>query len=149
MKTIAQPEVAASLRARLVALGPGTSALWGKMNAHQMLMHVSKGMQRVTSGEAFPPMKRNPSKLIKLIALRAPIAWPKGLPSTHEPAEFEFDESAFEAERLNGLATLETMIAADGGSFTVNHPAFGRMSTKDWYRWAFLHLDHHLRQFGL
>jgi hypothetical protein len=28
------------------------------------------------------------------------------------------------------------------------HPYFGRMSHADWLRWGYLHLDHHLRQFG-
>ena len=27
-------------------------------------------------------------------------------------------------------------------------PIFGRMSGSDWLRWAHLHTDHHLRQFG-
>lgn len=29
------------------------------------------------------------------------------------------------------------------------HPIFGPLSTLEWMRWAFLHSDHHLRQFGL
>ena len=28
------------------------------------------------------------------------------------------------------------------------HPIFGRMSEAAWLRWAYLHMDHHLRQFG-
>ena len=28
------------------------------------------------------------------------------------------------------------------------HPIFGRMSERTWLRWAYLHTDHHLRQFG-
>jgi hypothetical protein len=26
---------------------------------------------------------------------------------------------------------------------------FGRMSQAAWLRWAYLHMDHHLRQFGV
>jgi hypothetical protein len=29
------------------------------------------------------------------------------------------------------------------------HPIFGRMSHREWLRWAYLHADHHLRQFGV
>jgi hypothetical protein len=29
-----------------------------------------------------------------------------------------------------------------------SHPLFGAMSAAAWLRWAYLHLDHHLRQFG-
>lgn len=28
------------------------------------------------------------------------------------------------------------------------HPIFGRLSRAAWLRWAYLHMDHHLRQFG-
>ena len=28
------------------------------------------------------------------------------------------------------------------------HPLFGRMSEAAWLRWGYLHVDHHLRQFG-
>jgi hypothetical protein len=28
------------------------------------------------------------------------------------------------------------------------HPMFGRLSTAEWQRWGYLHMDHHLRQFG-
>jgi hypothetical protein len=29
------------------------------------------------------------------------------------------------------------------------HPIFGTMTEAAWLRWAYLHIDHHLRQFGL
>jgi len=29
------------------------------------------------------------------------------------------------------------------------HPLFAAMSEWEWMRWAYLHVDHHLRQFGL
>jgi hypothetical protein len=29
------------------------------------------------------------------------------------------------------------------------HPIFGRMSDAAWLRWGYLHMDHHLRQFGV
>ena len=28
------------------------------------------------------------------------------------------------------------------------HPIFLEMSEEDWMRWGYLHMDHHLRQFG-
>jgi hypothetical protein len=29
------------------------------------------------------------------------------------------------------------------------HYMFGPLSESEWARWAYLHMDHHLRQFGL
>jgi hypothetical protein len=28
------------------------------------------------------------------------------------------------------------------------HPIFGAMTEEEWMRWGYLHMDHHLRQFG-
>jgi hypothetical protein len=51
------------------------------------------------------------------------------------------------------VAELEAlmMVVATRGSAAVwpTHPFFGRMSEADWLRWGYLHLDHHLRQFGV
>ena len=50
------------------------------------------------------------------------------------------------------LAELETLMdlmttRARGFEWPA-HPIFGRMSRGAWLRWAYLHMDHHLRQFG-
>jgi hypothetical protein len=29
------------------------------------------------------------------------------------------------------------------------HSFFGRLSRTEWLRWGYLHMDHHLRQFGV
>jgi len=50
------------------------------------------------------------------------------------------------------VADLEALLAA----VTVKrrqfvwqtHPLFGPMSETQWLRWGYLHVDHHLRQFG-
>jgi hypothetical protein len=34
-------------------------------------------------------------------------------------------------------------------AFSTPHPILGPLSQSEWHRWAFLHTDHHLRQFGL
>ena len=50
------------------------------------------------------------------------------------------------------VATLEALLGRirrrDGGAAWPPHPIFGRMSQRAWLRWAYLHMDHHLRQFG-
>jgi hypothetical protein len=53
------------------------------------------------------------------------------------------------AADVSELAALLDRIAArrmDG--VWPAHPIFGRMSPAAWLRWAYLHTDHHLRQFG-
>jgi hypothetical protein len=89
--------------------------------------------------------------VIKWFALYAPIRWPPGVPTTPEldqtvggtrPTDFAADVAELE--------TLLTRITTDqrGRLAGCAHPVFGRMSEAAWLRWAYLHADHHLRQFG-
>jgi hypothetical protein len=88
--------------------------------------------------------------IVKWIALYLPVRWPAGILTRPEvdqeaggtrPGEFAAD-----------IAMQETLLNAVGmrhGSVQRPvHPIFGRMSERDWLRWAYLHTDHHLRQFG-
>ena len=147
MKTIDQPDVLASLISRVERLTP-TPPRWGRMNGQQMLAHVADAMESVTRGERFTGDSGSPARLIKFIALKTSLSWPRGLPSGGDPASTEVDESRFEDARARAIAALEAMAAADGSGFTASHPAFGPMTTRDWLRWAQRHLDHHLKQFG-
>jgi hypothetical protein len=48
------------------------------------------------------------------------------------------------------VKTLLDAIAKKGLHGTwPDHPVFGKMSSSQWFRWAYLHTDHHLRQFGV
>ena len=50
------------------------------------------------------------------------------------------------------VAELEAIVArVVGGQGTFDgrmHPIFGALSETAWMRWGYLHMDHHLRQFG-
>jgi hypothetical protein len=121
------------------------------MSAHQMICHLSDSC-RIATGEkvasdASGPVQRT---LVKWIALYLPLQWPPGIPTRPEvdqqssgtrPGEFASDVSELE--------TLLELIATRGKEVDWPvHPIFGRMSQPSWLRWAYLHADHHLRQFG-
>jgi hypothetical protein len=47
------------------------------------------------------------------------------------------------------LADLVELVTDRTGSLDwPRHPVFGKMSEAAWLRWGYLHMDHHLRQFG-
>jgi hypothetical protein len=87
---------------------------------------------------------------MKWLALNMPMKWPKGVPTRPEidqeisgtaPAEFEAD--------LHALLALTKEFARTPRSFTfAAHPIFGNMNEAEWMRWAYLHADHHIRQFN-
>lgn len=89
--------------------------------------------------------------IVKWIALYAPVRWPGGRIRTRP----EVDQDAGgtpPGEFAADVATLERLVeiaATEPGFFRDRrHPIFGRCSEAAWRRWGYLHMDHHLRQFG-
>jgi hypothetical protein len=122
------------------------------MSAHQAVCHVADGL-RMAVGEKPVRQDGGPLQrtLVKWIALYVPIPWPSGIATSTEidqalegtpPVDFASDLAQVEAllERVTtATRTLDRQL----------HPRFGRMSDAAWLRWGYLHLDHHLRQFGV
>jgi hypothetical protein len=152
MKTLAHGECRAELVTRLRNMRPDCIQQWGRMTAHQMVCHLSDTFRMALGqkhvGDASSPATRT---VIKWMALYVPLQWRPGIVTVPEvdqnvggtrPGTFDAD--------LNEAERLLTMVASRAGSATwPDHPVFGRMSEADWLRWAYLHTDHHLRQFGL
>jgi hypothetical protein len=156
LKTLARERDKAEILHRLRALRHDSGRRWGRMSAHQMVCHLSDGYRLLTGSRPIElstrSRPRSLAKLTKWIALYLPIRWPSGIMTTPDldqemggtrPVDFEADVAE--------LARLLDHIASDrGGRFaTRRHPIFGRMSESAWLRWAYLHADHHLRQFGV
>ena len=151
MKTLAHQRCRAEIVRRLRSLRPESTRRWGQMSAHQMICHLCDSC-RIATGErrasdAGGLMQRT---LVKWIALYLPVRWPPGLPTRPEvdqlvggtkPVEFAADVAQLEA-------LLEFITTRDRGFDWAAHPIFGTMSQAAWLRWAYLHADHHLRQFG-
>ena len=88
--------------------------------------------------------------VVKWIVLYLPLPWPAGILTRPE-----IDQEAGGTRPVNfdrDVADLETLMAtitAETRNFLwQTHPLFGPMSEADWLRWGYLHVDHHLRQFG-
>jgi hypothetical protein len=149
MSTLADPKVRAACRSRIARLDPNARAKWGRMTAPQMLCHLNDSF-RVAMGEKYasPATSLLQRTFIKWVALRTPVPWPPGVPTRPEieqgrggtpPAEWESDCAEL-LRLMNAFAQRET--------FGV-HPAFGKMTQRDWLTWGYRHVDHHLRQFGV
>lgn len=151
MKTLAQEQYVTEIQQRLKTVRPECTRKWGQMSVHQMICHLSDSFLAV-SGRKHVSMATSPLQrtVIKWLALYAPLPWPHGVPTRPEidqalggtrPADFAAD-----------VALLETLFAQFRDEIdSINglvHPIFGPMSKTDWLRWGYLHMDHHLRQFG-
>ena len=152
MKTVADPEVLDSLKQRLESLTPGSERRWGTLTAHEMVCHLADSSDMVlkTRPRILPsPAKRRP--LFKLVGLWTPVRWPHGWRTNPrlDPRVAGTKPSDFASDRGRAFAGLDALARAEEGSLEHVHGIFGRMSTRDWQRFAYKHTDHHLRQFGL
>ena len=153
MKTIADAAAKAEILSRLRKLTADTPRQWGKMTAHQMVCHLNDSHRLALGEYPFGDKSNLASRsIVRLIALRIPFQWPKEVPTVPE-----LDQAAgrgsrpieFEADRAVLFHLIDRFTASKRDFSFARHPMFGEMSEWEWMRWAYLHADHHLRQFGL
>jgi hypothetical protein len=152
MKTCARADCREELRRRLRALEPDASRRWGTMTAPQMVCHLIDAGRMATGrldvASLATPVRRT---LVKWIALYAPMPFPRGIqtvPELDQRAGAGSTPSTFADDVATVERLLDEMAAWPAGQPWPRHPFFGRMSPRAWLRWAYLHTDHHLRQFG-
>jgi hypothetical protein len=149
VKTLSHDADKAELLRRLKHVSPSSARRWGRMSAHQMVCHLIDSFRMALGEKAVSDdttlLRRT---ILKWIVLYVPLRWPAGVVTTPEldqeiggctPTDFNAD-----------VAELEILIerTTRHQGFVRTHPIFGAMSEKNWLRWAYLHTDHHLRQFG-
>jgi len=151
MKTLLNAKDKEELIARLQGVRPTSMRLWGKMSAHQMVCHLSDGFKMYMGLKPVSPASLPyPRSLLKWAALWTPIPWPTGFNTAPELDQHvggtqpvQFDHDLRELQRL-----VDNFTRQPRGFQWQAHPHFGKMSEKEWMRLGYLHMDHHLRQFG-
>jgi len=159
MKTLARASDKAEILQRLREVRSESVRRWGRMSAHQMVCHLTDSFRMMTGqkhvSHAAGLLQRT---IVKWIVLYVPVAWPAGILTRPEidqelggtrPVDFAIDVAQLVA--LLELVTMPTPRHRSGQARSFDwqvHPIFGRMSEAAWLRWAYLHMDHHLRQFG-
>jgi len=137
------------LLTRLERLTSDTKPLWGKMNASQMVLHCQKPMDVATGklvlnsglfGFLFGKWAKNKFLKESGFAKSSPTA-PQF--KIRETPEFEAEKTVL-MELIRRFGTTGTDVIANK-----KHPFFGLMTDDEWGRLQYLHLDHHLKQFGL
>ena len=119
------------------------------MTPHQMLVHLAITHDAVLGRASFDMPARSPNRVIKAFVLHLPVRWVRNLNFGADPAGVALDPAVFTADRRRAAETLTELAGADPRRFSAPHPILGTLSQSEWHRWAFLHTDHHLRQFGL
>ena len=134
---------------RINKLSLESKAQWGKMNVAQMLSHCQAPID-VAFGDL--NLKANffmqlLGKLLKNKILNA-TEFKKDSPTAPEfirKNECDFEKSKAELiKKINRFSEL-----GEKAIKTTKHPFFGEMTLQDWDKLHVMHLDHHLKQFGV
>ena len=137
-----------SLLERFQKLTADSLALWGKMNAAQMVLHCQKPLDVAEGkllikggllGFLFGKMAKNSFIKNKGFSKNSPTA-----------PEFKITETPqFDKEKQILTDTIKKF-GELGPSVIANrkHPFFGEMTDTEWGTLHYVHLDHHLKQFG-
>lgn len=148
MKSLVALSTQEEIKQRLQTIGPESQRRWGRMSANQMICHLADSFRRTLGDKVASNLP--PKRLLKWAALWVPIPWPHGFKTRPEmdqeiggtrPVEFEND-------RKELLSLMDRFTCESPEPKFYPHPVFGAMSRKELMRWAYLHMNHHLRQFG-
>jgi hypothetical protein len=153
MKTLARARDRAAILGRLMRLRPDTARRWGSMTAPQMVCHlIDSTCMALGEKPVQPTSTLRQRTLVKWIALYGPLRWPPGIESSRELdqcAGAGTPPAAFADDVAQLVRLTERFTSRDTRAAWPEHPIFGRLSRRAWLRWGYLHIDHHLRQFGL
>ena len=138
--------------AKLKTLAPDTPSKWGKMNAQQMVEHVS-GFFKVSTNQLQFPLVTPEEHLPKFKAFllsdaafrentKAPVLPEEPLPVVHSSLQ----ESVVELETQINLFVEKF---SSGEIAYSQHPVFGDLNFEEWVLLHYKHVTHHARQFGL
>jgi hypothetical protein len=147
MKTLWQESSRQEIIGRLEKLTNDSKANWGKMNCSQMLAHVADGV-RMCLGDLKTEPKKTPLRFrpVKHLIIYW-LPFPKGAPTAPELISRQAENIESEVSAIKNL--IEKFAGREIETEWAHHPAFGKLSGKDWGALGYKHIDHHLKQFGV
>ncbi|MCF8414367.1 MAG: DUF1569 domain-containing protein [Melioribacteraceae bacterium] len=134
---------------RLNKLSKDQKAHWGKMNVQEAVCHMADQI-RLGVGEIKTADEKVLPAIVKhLVLLGVPA--PKGKVETFP--ELKQGVKGTKPTGLNEdiktlISLIENFDSSFGNAASRKHAAFGDLSKSQWGRLCYIHLDHHLKQFG-
>src|SRR4051794_17556862 len=147
MKNIFNHMHTAEVLKRIDKLSPNSQPQWGKMDVAQMLAHYSS-FQDIAMGNSFPP--RSWLGIIVGRFAKQIIYNDKILPHNMStiPTILIADDREFETEKEKLKQKIITFQNNGPEKCTTHpHPFFGKLTSEQWGKGIYKHLDHHLKQF--
>ncbi|WP_432353722.1 DUF1569 domain-containing protein [Sporosarcina sp. A2] len=147
MKNIFNHMHTAEVLKRIDKLSPNSQPKWGEMGVAQMLAHCSS-FQDIAMGNSFPP--RSWLGIIVGRFAKQMVYNDKTLPHNMStiPTILIADDREFDIEREKLIQKIITFQNNGPEKCTTHpHPFFGKLTSEQWGKGIYKHLDHHLNQF--
>jgi hypothetical protein len=136
-----------SLVTRINSLTPATERSWGKMDVAQMMAHVSIPLEVGLGKLVLPPEFSWPLNILVKWFVLSKDAFKPNMPTAK--TFVVADARQFDHERQRLLINLnEAFRRGQAGGPWARHNIFGRLTNRQWGILTYMHLDHHLKQFG-
>ena len=148
-KNILEEHVKDELIQRVERLTESSPAVWGTMNATEMMHHLKQSLVIIMGAEPSDKTSTLKQKIFKQFMLHVIPKYPKGAKAPHSinMKKSNIQTNSFESEKEGLHEKLELFIMQQ--NIHAVHPYFGILNRKEWGIFTWMHLDHHLRQFGV
>jgi len=149
MRTIFDNEERRQLTARLSNLTAESRPLWGKMGPAQMVKHLRLWEEMVHANKLY----RRPliGRLIGPLILKKVLQTPEFRKNSPTIPEMVVTDTGIDLgeERRQLILLVDSYPQYNWPDKSFIHPFFGKMTREQIGKLAYLHLDHHLKQFGV
>lgn len=137
----------AEIISRINKLTPQSKAFWGKMSVDQMLKHTNEAII-VSFGE-------NQIKVSFLMKFLGKVMKNKIFNSEfkkNSPTAKEFiflEKYDFENSKNELIKNFSRFAEGEKSIILTIHPFWGKLTSEDWNKLMWKHMNHHLEQFGV
>ena len=154
MKNMLDEAARTAVLGRIARLTPESQRRWGKMDVGQMVCHLTDPM-RIALGEMTAKDAANvfTRSVLRWLVL-AGVPAPKGKIETFPELDYTKGGGTQPKTLAADLETFRSALArfverASSGPAFERSPGFGRLSPRAYGRLMYVHMDHHLKQFGV
>ncbi|GAB2588624.1 DUF1569 domain-containing protein [Spirosoma areae] len=153
MKNILKISDLREVQQRISSITPGTQRQWGTMTVQQMLCHTT---DQIRLALAQKPATETASWFNRNVAIHIALMLPKIPKGITAPIDMAQDAgglgtkpTTFANDQKLLLTAIDEFIQKPAGYVFSAHPGYGALNREQYGRFIYLHLDHHLRQFGV
>ncbi len=133
---------------RILQLQPGNSPLWGSFSVSGMMFHCITIHHSILSNRDNRQKPTLKQRIMTTFVLQMMKRLPKGIKTNPQYLQPKEDITSFEENKSRLIESIQSFAKRNENIYGT-HPLLGPLNTKQWRRFVYMHLDHHLRQFGV